>query len=196
MDRYEAPNREGALPLVMYNYIEAQAWCEARGKRLCYDDDWTQICGGPEGYHYPYGNTYQPGICNDEEVWRTYVQSKLNGWPSGVSTPVVDSLAQLLADAAAASAGGAVASEHVEGLYQGEPSGINTGCTNGYGAFDLSGNVEEWTTRRNGATTDFHGNLKGRYWSETRTCQSNITTHGDHFRFYEIGFRCCRDIYR
>lgn len=39
----------------------------------------------------------------------------------------------------------------------------------------------------------FHGCLKGRYWADTRTCQDIILTHGDLFRFYEIGFRCCKN---
>lgn len=33
----------------------------------------------------------------------------------------------------------------------------------------------------------------GRYWADTRTCQDIILTHGDLFRFYEIGFRCCKN---
>jgi formylglycine-generating enzyme required for sulfatase activity len=76
-------------------------------------------------------------------------------------------------------------------LYQGEGGGENAGCVNEYRVFDLVGNVEEWTRRADGAGTDFHGALKGRYWAESRTCQSTVTTHGDTFRFYEIGFRCC-----
>jgi formylglycine-generating enzyme required for sulfatase activity len=67
------------------------------------------------------------------------------------------------------------------------------GCTAGNGVFDLTGNIEEWTRRRDGGQANFHGNLKGRYWAETRTCQNSITTHGDTFRFDEIGFRCCRE---
>src|SRR5262249_40434569 len=38
MDRFEAPNVPGALPLVMYTFVEAEAWCGARGKRLCFED--------------------------------------------------------------------------------------------------------------------------------------------------------------
>jgi formylglycine-generating enzyme required for sulfatase activity len=94
----------------------------------------------------------------------------------------------------AVSTGAASAADHVESLYQGEGSGENEGCTNETGVSDLTGNVEEWTRRRDGGRPDFHGNLKGRYWADTRTCQNSITGHGDTFRFYEIGFRCCRDL--
>ncbi len=195
MDRYEAPNQAGELPLVMYSFDEADAWCLARDKRLCFDDEWTAACAGPleEKYSYPNGKTHQPGVCNDDKLWKLYEQSKLNGWPFTVSTPKVQTLKQLLDAAKAQSVAAAAAADHVEWLYQAEPSGSKTGCVREEGIFDLSGNVEEWTQRRDGGTASFHGNLKGRYWADTRTCQNNITTHGDGFRFYEIGFRCCRD---
>jgi hypothetical protein len=78
-------------------------------------------------------------------------------------------------------------------LYQGAGGGDTTACVGAAGVYDLVGNVEEWTRRRDGGTVNFHGNLKGRYWAEFRTCQSGVTTHADPFRFYEIGFRCCFD---
>jgi hypothetical protein len=196
MDRYEAPNTPAALPLVMYHYNEALAWCQARGKRLCYDDEWTLACSGAAGStgtKYPYGNTHKPGVCNDNKTWKLYVQSKLSGWPSGASGPNVMSLTALWTAAKAKGSKATVAADHVKWLYQGDLSGAKTGCVSVFGVHDLCGNVEEWTTRRDGGKQYFHGNLKGRYWSETRTCQSNIKSHGDSFRFYEIGFRCCRD---
>lgn len=193
VDLYEAPNRVGELPLVMYHLVEADAWCTARGKRLCYDDEWQTACEGPDGWNYPYGDSHQPGTCNDDKTWLTYNQTLLNGWPSNVSTPEIESLGELLDAARAGSASAKAAADHIEWLYQGAAEGEHPACTNDSGVFDLCGNVEEWTLRRDGGATDFHGNLKGRYWAESRTCQSNVTVHGDYFRFYEIGFRCCRD---
>lgn len=186
MDVYEAPNRAGELPLVMYTWEEAGAWCGARGKRLCTDAEWQTACEGGSGRAYPYGDSPEPGRCNDEETWLVYSQDELNAWPSSASATGVESLDALLA------AAGSAASE-VRDLYQGEGGGVNAGCVNHYGVYDLVGNVEEWTTRADGGETSFHGNLKGRYWAESRTCQSNVTVHGDTFRFYEIGFRCCGD---
>ncbi len=193
IDSYEAPNVAGRLPLVMYNLVEAEAWCQARGKRLCYDDEWQAACEGPNATSYPYGDLHEPGVCNDDKTWLTYNQSLLDGWPSGVSTPEVESLDALLDAARAVSVTAAAAADHVEWLYQGSAAGDHPGCTGPSGVFDLCGNVEEWTLRRDGGTADFHGNLKGRYWAESRTCQGNVKVHGDYFRFYEIGFRCCRD---
>jgi hypothetical protein len=194
MDRYEAPNVAGELPLVMYTFLEAEAWCAARDKRLCFDDEWRGACAGRANTAYPYGAAHRPGICRDEARWRAYNQTLLNGWPAGASGPQHNSLDALLADVRTRGAAAQAAADHIEALYQGAGSGQYAGCTNETGVMDLTGNVEEWTRRRDGGMANFHGNLKGRYWAETRTCQSNITTHGDTFRFYEIGFRCCRDL--
>ncbi len=192
MDRYEAPNRAGALPLVMYSFDEAEDWCQARDKRLCTDAEWLEACEGAEAWSYPYGEDHLPGVCNDEESWRVYSQHALNHWPADAAEPGIESLEELLARARSLGTG-AVAAEEVESLYQGEGGGENPGCAGSAGVFDLVGNVEEWTRRADGGSHAFHGNLKGRYWAESRTCQSNLTSHGDGFRFYEIGFRCCRD---
>lgn len=131
-------------------------------------------------------------MCNDEETWRVYDQDLLNLWPWDVSGPGIESLDALL-EAASGTAGGAQAAAHVSTLYQGEGGGENPGCAGEARVFDLVGNVEEWTRRADGGSASFHGSLKGRYWAESRTCQSAVTTHGDGFRFYEIGFRCCQD---
>jgi|GEM_PF-1256893 len=193
LDRFEAPNVAGELPLVMYTFTESEAWCAARGKRLCFEDEWTDACGGAAELAYPYGDARIPGLCNDAHTWLPYDQALLNGWPASASGTGVGTLEQLFAAARAVSPTAEAAADHVEGLYQGEGSGTNGDCTNEVGAFDLVGNVEEWTRRRNPVAPSFHGNLKGRYWADTRTCQDDITVHGDAFRFYEIGFRCCRD---
>jgi hypothetical protein len=194
IDRYEAPGAAGALPLVMYTFDEADAWCAARGRRLCYDDEWTRACAGVAATRWPYGDVFRPGACRDDATWRPYDQTLLNGWPWGRSGPAIDSLDALLAAVAAASPTARAAAEHVRALYQGTPAGDRAGCTNETGAFDLTGNVEEWTRRRDaGDGPQFSGALKGRYWAEARTCQSAVTNHGNAFRFYEIGFRCCLD---
>ena len=190
MDRHEAPNTPGLPPLVMMSLLDAMAWCEARGKRVCFDDEWTQACAGDEALAYPYGPDHRPGVCNDDKIWRSYDQAALNGWPSSASGPAVDSFSHQIEVARQTSPRGA---NHVESLYQGTAAGQTPGCAGPHEVFDLVGNAEEWTVRRDGGAANFHGALKGRYWAESRTCQSTVTTHGDSFRFYEIGFRCCRD---
>lgn len=193
MDLYEAPNRSDALPLVMYSFDEAAAWCDARGKRLCFEDEWLLACEGPTGTAYPYGAMREAGRCNDDKVWRAYNQSLLSGWPSSAAATDIDSLEELLARARATGATGTASANHVESLYQGETPAESPGCVGSHGVYDLVGNVEEWTRRRQSTDPLFEGNLRGRYWAEARTCQSGVTTHADPFRFYEIGFRCCAD---
>lgn len=190
MDLFEAPNVPGGVPFVMFTYLEAADWCQVRGKRLCYDDEWQAACEGPNLYPYPYGPIHVPGKCNDDKTWRPYDQNLLNGWGLSVSSSSIGSLDELLV---AAGASNPSAADHVEWLYQGEGAGTNLECVGPAGVYDLTGNVEEWTIRRDDGTPDFHGKLKGRYWAETRTCQMGVIQHGDTFRFYEIGFRCCMD---
>ncbi len=80
-------------------------------------------------------------------------------------------------------------------LYQGERSGARPGCVSGYGAYDMTGNVEEWVT------SGKHGYghvLKGCYWAgcyggSKPTCKWTNAAHADMFKFYETGFRCCAE---
>ncbi len=53
------------LPAVDISQVDAAAACAEAGKRLCWDDEWLRACQGPNSYIYPYGNTLQPSVCND-----------------------------------------------------------------------------------------------------------------------------------
>jgi len=175
VDRFEAPNRRGQKPLVMQSAKDAEAWCAARRKRLCTEDEWITACEGGEQRRYPYGDTRIEGRCNDGEAWRSVDEAKLAKWPSPE------------------------AREHVEELYQATASGTNQHCVSEDGVHDLVGNVEEWVVR-----TREHANrppylLIGCYWSGCYgggkpTCRSTNNAHAPDFRFYETGFRCCRDV--
>jgi len=71
VDRYEAPNIEGAKPLVMQSAEDAVAWCEARGKRLCTEWEWEWAC-------------YQAGEpCRNDQQWMEW-DRKTVGTPSEV----------------------------------------------------------------------------------------------------------------
>ncbi len=194
MDRFEAPNVEGARPMIMISLIDADRWCQGRARRLCFDDEWSRACEGVDGRAYPYGNAHRPGDCTDNKTWRVYSQSQLNGWPASASGAGLDSYEAQLAEARARGGAAATAADHVDSLYQATPSGAAAACRSVEGVYDLVGNVEEWTKRRDGGDGgSFTGALRGRYWAESRTCQSRVTTHADPFRFYETGFRCCAD---
>jgi formylglycine-generating enzyme required for sulfatase activity len=173
IDRFEAPNTAGALPLVMQSAVSAAAWCEERGKRLCTEDEWDTACQGLEASVYPYGDTHEAGRCNDGKTWIQPDEDALASWPSEEAQAEVDA------------------------LYQAAPSGSLPGCVSSYGVYDLTGNVEEWVVRTRYHVNEYPHVLKGCYWSgcfggAKPRCESTNPAHGDGFRFYETSFRCCR----
>jgi formylglycine-generating enzyme required for sulfatase activity len=174
IDRYEAPNRRGGKPLVMQSANDAVSWCAERRKRLCTEDEWIGACEGDEHSAYPYGETHVDGRCNDDKPWRKVDEATLAKWPS----PEARDLAKA--------------------LYQATPSGWNRKCVSAAGARDMTGNVEEWVVRTREHDNDWPYLLAGCYWSGCYgggkpTCHSTNDAHGPEFRFYETGFRCCRD---
>lgn len=194
IDKWEAPNKDGEFPLVMYSYKESKAWCEARGKRLCYDDEWTLACSGEQRWRWSYAKKHEYGICNDDKIWRKYNGKLLRKWGPKASSPDVESMAGLLLNVIKENPYKMETIAHVMYLYQADPSGDNGGCRSEYEVYDMVGNVEEWTTKRWGRRKNFNGSLKGRFWAEPRTCFSSVRNHGDFFRFYETGFRCCTNL--
>ncbi len=188
MDVYEAPNKKGAQPLVMFSFLESEAWCKDKGKRLCYVDEWELTCLGSSVHKWSYGTRYQQGVCNDSKTWRQYKSRDLKRWDKSASDVDVSSFYDQTTRMDRVSI---VSSEHVRDLYQADPSGSNEFCVS-EGIYDLLGNVEEWTKRRH-PKVNFSGVLKGRFWAEPRHCTQRVSNHGDLFRFYETGFRCCKD---
>lgn len=167
MDVYEAPNVRGALPIVMKSGVDAEAYCAARGKRLCSEREWETACEGPELRPWVYGWTADGKTCNSGKSWRPF-------------------------DAVALYAGGAAMEKEMERLWQGEASGTRTACVSQDGVHDLVGNVEEWVTARKGRT--FRLALMGGFWAKPWTgCRGTNDAHEPAFRFYEVGFRCCKD---
>jgi len=57
-------SKPDALPWTLITFESARQACEVTGKRLCSADEFLAACGGPSGYAYPYGNTYDPLACN------------------------------------------------------------------------------------------------------------------------------------
>lgn len=52
------------MPAVGVTWHQARAACLNAGKRLCAADEWRVSCRGDKELTYPYGDTYQPGLCN------------------------------------------------------------------------------------------------------------------------------------
>jgi len=174
VDRFEAPNHKGARPLAMQSANDAQAWCESHRKRLCTEDEWLQACEGDDKRAYPYGEEHVDDRCNDGKPWKQVDEATLAKWPAPE------------------------AQAHAKDLYQATRSGSRRRCVSSDGVYDMTGNVEEWVVRTKEHANDWPYLLVGCYWSgcyggDKPTCRSTNSAHGPEFRFYETGFRCCKD---
>jgi formylglycine-generating enzyme required for sulfatase activity len=169
MDRYEWPNERGKLPEVMMSFVEAERTCAGTGKRMCTEFEWETACEGPETLPFPYGQRVDDAACNSAKPYRSVSEAKL------------------------ASRDPAVRAAETKRLWQGEPTGSRPRCTSPSGAMDLVGNAEEWVATSR-PEWPWRSSLKGGYWSKPWAgCRGTNDSHGPEFRFYEIGFRCCKD---
>jgi formylglycine-generating enzyme len=155
--------------------------CQHAGKRLCAPSEWQAACRGPEHTRYPYGDTRQAGVCNDRfgkptghPVTRLYQQTQVRGdrpanmWsPTFMNDPRLHELSDTVS-----------------------PGGSFSRCTNGYGVFDMVGNLHEWVD-------DPKGTFMGGFFMDTRLngegCDYRTTAHDFGYHDYSTGFRCCAD---
>ena len=166
VDRYEWPNRYAVKPDVAVTWDEAKVKCEAIGKRLCEDKEWTLACEGQERLPYPYGLSRDATACNIDKAPINPHEEDLRNFTRR--------------DAEA------------KRLWQGEPSGSRDRCKSAFGVQDMTGNVDEWVINEKGKP--HHSGLKGGYWSWVRgRCRPLTDGHAEDFRYYQIGFRCCSD---
>jgi len=167
IDRYEYPNRAGELPKVMVSWNEAKAACAAIDKRLCTDSEWTLACEGRERLPFPYGYARDPAVCSIDKPSPRPNDKRLFS-----PQTQADELAR---------------------LDKREPSGSRARCVSAFGVHDLTGNVDEWVTNESGRP--YKSALKGGSWGEYRNaCRPATRAHDEAFRYYQIGFRCCRDV--
>jgi len=168
MDRFEYPNRKGAYPIIMVSWYEARDQCKAEGKRLCTEDEWTFACEGEEATPYPSGYSREGSECVNDRPWLKFDTHAL--------MPRT----------------GPRARAELDRLWQGLPSGSRSGCRSKAGVFDLTGNVDEWTT--SSVAGERPSVLKGGYWGPVRTrCRPATKAHDETHSFYQQGFRCCAD---
>ena len=171
IDRYEYPNQAGAYPAVMTSWVEAEQACLAEGKRLCTEDEWTFACEGETRVPYPYGFERKSDACN---IDRTYRDPDFSAFSHD-----------------------RLISEEVSRLDQRVPSGSMAGCVSPFGVHDMTGNVDEWVLNEAPKTDKGEdvSSLKGGYWGPIRArCRPVTSSHNRWFRFYQVGFRCCRDV--
>jgi sulfatase modifying factor 1 len=169
-DESYATSRAGVLPWKVDEQGQARAACEAAGKRLCSEDEWTTTCIGPGETSYPYGDDYDPTTCNG-------IDSNCDCHGSTNDACACDDH------------GGPYAGCYYDcgGSYGMEPTGSRGGCTNAYGVWDISGNLWEYVD--SAAAYPVRG---GAY-----NCGDSKTNHRCDFvpgwNPSARGFRCCHD---
>jgi formylglycine-generating enzyme len=172
IDEFEYPNRRGEKPQVMVSFAEATSSCESEHKRLCTAREWTLACEGPDRMPYPHGRSRDRGACNIDLPHRFPDVEALND-PIRVN-------------------------RELERLDQRMPSGSMPGCVSQFGVFDMVGNVDEWVVpdgAEEAAGLGAQTALKGGYFGPVRArCRPATPTHSRTFKFYQVGFRCCRDL--
>jgi hypothetical protein len=165
-----------APDVVPQGYIsgaQAERACQAAGKRLCAPVEWRKACMGPSGSVYGYGDTHVHGRCNDEgrsPMLALFPQVSRSWSLVGMDEMNDPRLNQLE---------GTVAR-----------SGAYASCTNGYGVFDMVGNLHEWTADPNGT---FQGGYYLDTWRNGAGCLYRTVAHEFTYHDYSTGFRCCRD---
>ena len=169
VDRFEWPNKIGENPRVWVDWIEAKALCKSAGKRLCRRSEWMLACEGPKRLPFPWGFVRQPSPCN--------VDRPALGFDVGAM--VHDDTRE----------------GELARLWQADRIGSHPDCVSAYGAYDMAGNVDEWTDNEaDDPGTKYVSTLNGGYWGPVRnTCRLVTKSHGPTFQFYQVGFRCCGD---
>jgi len=160
----------GAVPQGYISGLQAAEACAERGKRLCTDTEWLRACQGPAGLTYPYGNTRQPGLCNDHRdvhpVVELFGTSASWIW-SELDHPCINQLPASV-----------------------DLTGARPGCVTVEDVYDMMGNLHEWTA-------DPNGTFRGGYYVDTvingSGCLYRTTAHNSAHWDYSTGFRCCAD---
>ncbi|MFO0569870.1 MAG: SUMF1/EgtB/PvdO family nonheme iron enzyme [Polyangiaceae bacterium] len=172
IDRYEYPNEKGAHPPVMVSFYDASGLCAAKGKRLCYESEWTAACEGPNETPFPYGWERSAEKCNFDNAWVNPSLSKIYSSDPGVRDAELARLDRSV------------------------PSGSKPECVSADGVHDLTGNVDEWVLADHDRPEEKgrFSALKGGAWGHVRNaCRPVTTSHAPEFTYYFVSFRCCSD---
>lgn len=170
IDEHEYPNAAGARSPVMVDFHDAMALCAERGKRLCWESEWTAACEGPDHTPFPYGYTRSAEACNIDNPWLMPKLKKLYD-----TDP-------------------AIAGAELTRLDQGVASGSKKGCVSGFSVRDQTGNVDEWVMLEKKRGEGGWAGLKGGAWGHVRNaCRPVTTSHAAEFTYYFVSLRCCAD---
>ncbi len=168
--RVRAVSVRGAIPQGYISGDQAADACAEAGKRLCEDDEWLRACQGSQGTTYPYGDTAQPGVCNDARDDHPVVEfygTNADWIWSELGNPCISQIPDSL-----------------------DTTGENEGCLSEDGVFDMMGNLHEWTANPSGV-------FRGGFYVDTVInnpgCLYQTTAHTTPHWDYSTGFRCCAD---
>lgn len=164
----------GVVPHGYISEIQAKAACARSGKRLCRPLEWRKACMGPRHTTFGYGDARVAGACNDDGISPMLSVMKLRAdhprdWTQGrMNDPRLNQAPHTLAR-----------------------TGAHASCTNGYGVYDMVGNLHEWVD-------DPDGTFQGGYYLDTHIngdgCTYRTVAHGAYYHDYSTGFRCCADV--
>jgi formylglycine-generating enzyme len=165
-----AVSRPGVTPQGYVNQIIAAVACAGAGKRLCTTDEWRTACRGEKGTMFPYGPTYQPGLCNISRGEHPAEMLHID-YTDGMLDPRMNQ----------------ISSQRSGPLLR--PTGSSAACASRWGddaVHDMVGNLDEWSADGNGVL------LGGFYSRQSQDgCESTNTKHPADFFNYSLGIRCC-----
>ena len=170
--RVRAVSEPNVYPQGYVSAHEAARACAASSKRLCRVQEWKRACAGPEKRAYGYGDKREPGRCNDKGRSPVILRYGFRFTPQTMNDGTLNQLEHTLSK-----------------------SGEHSGCTNGYGVYDMVGNLHEWVA-------DPGGTFYGGYYQDVSSfghgegCSYRTTAHDARYHDYSTGFRCCADVPR
>jgi formylglycine-generating enzyme len=164
----------GVVPQGYISRDAADRACQASEKRLCREDEWVAACRGDPPRAFPYGDAREKGACNDSGISPLHVY-----YPEAAETyragPMNDPRLNQAPNTVAR-------------------TGDYARCTNGFGVFDMVGNLHEWVMSSGRPT------FRGGYYQDTHLngdgCAYHTTAHAAGYHDYSTGFRCCADAKR
>jgi formylglycine-generating enzyme len=167
--KVRAVSEPNVYPQGYISATQADRACAAAGKRLCRASEWQQACRGPDNKRYGYSDQRESGRCNDNGKNPVVTLFGNRYDATTMNQPQLNQLNGTLAR-----------------------TGDHVGCSNGYGVYDMVGNVHEWVADRGGT---FYGG----YYQDVASfghgegCGYVTTAHEARYHDYSTGFRCCAD---
>jgi len=169
IDAFEYPNVRGVLPAVLVTFGDARHACETEGKRLCSVDEWQFACEGTSILPLPEG-VRRDGGCNVDAPDPPVLFGALHS-PFELAKELM----------------------RVDGR---APSGAREKCKSPFGAYDMAGNVGEWTENPLGGdeVPPFRSSIAGGSFGHAEaSCRTLDASTPDTGRSHRVGFRCCAD---